>query len=314
MNVFVTELGVILYATLIYTPALLYTALGSCFSEVVGVINIGMEGMMTVGAFTGTTVAYFTGSPLIGFLAAGIAGMIFGALHASATVLLNADQTISGTAINMIGPGLAILVARALFDSTDTIPLTSDQKIPYLFRGIFDTSTTFGKFFENVFGTYATTYIVFILVVVVWFIFYKTKFGLRLRACGEHPEACETLGINVIKMRFLCVSISGFLAGLGGATLTMAASNQFRPISVVGQGFIAIAAVIFGKFKPQGAMIGCLIFGFCSGLKVVLGGSGAFNTQLISMIPYVVTVIVLILFVGKSHVPSANGKPFIKAR
>lgn len=314
MSNFISELGVIIYATLIYTPALLYAALGSCFSEVSGVINIGIEGMMTVGAFTGAAVAYFTSSPMLGFLCAGIAGMIFGALHASATVLLNADQTISGTAINMIGPGLAILVARALFDSTDTIPLSPEQKMPLLFRGIFDTSTTFGKFMENVFGTYVSTYLVFVLVVVVWFIFYKTKFGLRLRSCGEHPEACETLGINVIKMRFLCVSISGFLAGLGGATLTMAASNQFRPISVVGQGFIAIAAVIFGKFRPQGALIGCLLFGFCSGLKVVLGGSGAINMQIISMIPYVVTVIVLILFVGKSHVPTANGKPFIKSR
>lgn len=314
MSNFISELGVIIYATLIYTPALLYAALGSCFSEVSGVINIGIEGMMTVGAFTGAAVAYFTSSPMLGFLCAGIAGMIFGALHASATVLLNADQTISGTAINMIGPGLAILVARALFDSTDTIPLSPEQKMPLLFRGLFDTSTTFGKFMENVFGTYVSTYLVFILVVVVWFIFYKTKFGLRLRSCGEHPEACETLGINVIKMRFLCVSISGFLAGLGGATLTMAASNQFRPISVVGQGFIAIAAVIFGKFRPQGALIGCLLFGFCSGLKVVLGGSGAINMQIISMIPYVVTVIVLILFVGKSHVPTANGKPFIKSR
>lgn len=314
MSNFISELGVIIYATLIYTPALLYAALGSCFSEVSGVINIGIEGMMTVGAFTGAAVAYFTSSPMLGFLCAGIAGMIFGALHASATVLLNADQTISGTAINMIGPGLAILVARALFDSTDTIPLSPEQKMPLLFRGLFDTSTTFGKFMENVFGTYVSTYLVFVLVVVVWFIFYKTKFGLRLRSCGEHPEACETLGINVIKMRFLCVSISGFLAGLGGATLTMAASNQFRPISVVGQGFIAIAAVIFGKFRPQGALIGCLLFGFCSGLKVVLGGSGAINMQIISMIPYVVTVIVLILFVGKSHVPTANGKPFIKSR
>ncbi|MCQ2552372.1 MAG: ABC transporter permease [Clostridia bacterium] len=276
MSNFISELGVIIYATLIYTPALLYAALGSCFSEVSGVINIGIEGMMTVGAFTGAAVAYFTSSPMLGFLCAGIAGMIFGALHASATVLLNADQTISGTAINMIGPGLAILVARALFDSTDTIPLSPEQKMPLLFRGIFDTSTTFGKFMENVFGTYVSTYLVFVLVVVVWFIFYKTKFGLRLRSCGEHPEACETLGIN--------------------------------------QGFIAIAAVIFGKFRPQGALIGCLLFGFCSGLKVVLGGSGAINMQIISMIPYVVTVIVLILFVGKSHVPTANGKPFIKSR
>ena len=130
MSSFINEFGVILYATLIYTPALLYAALGSCFSEVSGVINIGIEGMMTVGAFTGTTIAYFTGNPWLGFLAAGVAGALFGALHAFATVVLGADQTISGTAINMIGPGVSILIARALFDSTDTIPLAIDQKIP----------------------------------------------------------------------------------------------------------------------------------------------------------------------------------------
>ncbi len=312
MTEFINQLGIILYATLIYTTPLLFAALGSCFSEVSGVVNIGIEGMMTAGAFTGTVVAYFTGNPWIGFLCGGLAGMVFGMLHALATVKLGADQTIAGTAINMMGPGIVIMIARVLFDSTDTIPLTGDQKIPRLFSGVFDTSTVFGRFMDNVFANYAATYLVFIAVLVVWFIFYKTRFGLRLRACGEHPKACETLGINVIRMRFTCVSISGFLSGLGGAFVTMAISAQFRPISIVGQGFIAIAAVIFGKFKPQGALLGCLLFGFCSGLKVVLGGSSGVNMQLVSMIPYVITVIVLILFVGKSHVPSANGKPYVK--
>lgn len=314
MTNFINSLGIILYATLIYTTPLLYAALGSCFSEVSGVVNIGIEGMMTAGAFTGTVIAYFTGNPWIGFICGGLAGAIFGMLHAFATVKLGADQTIAGTAINMLGPGIVIMIAKVLFNSTDTIPLTATQKIPKLFTGIFDTTTVFGRFMDNVFANYASIYLVFLATFVVWFIFYKTRFGLRLRACGEHPQACETLGINVIGMRFLCVTISGFLSGLGGACVTMAISTQFRPISIVGQGFIAIAAVIFGKFRPQGALIGCLLFGFCSGLKVVLGGSSGVNMQLLSMIPYVVTVIVLILFVGKSHVPSANGKPYIKSK
>ena len=314
MTDFVNSLGIILYATLVFMTPLLYASLGSCFSEVSGVVNIGIEGMMTAGAFTGTVVAYFTGNPWIGFLCGGLAGALFGALHALATVKLGADQTIAGTAINMLGPGIVIMIARVLFNSTDTIPLTASQKIPKLFTGVFDTSTTFGRFMDNVFANYATIYIVFILTAIVWFIFYKTRFGLRLRACGEHPKACETLGINVIGMRFTCVTISGFLAGLGGACVTMAISTQFRPISIVGQGFIAIAAVIFGKFRPHGAMLGCILFGFCSGLKVVLGGSGGVDMQLISMIPYVVTVIVLILFVGKSHVPSASGRPYLKTK
>ena len=314
MTNFVNSFGIILFATLAYSTPLLYAALGSCFSEVSGVVNIGIEGMMTAGAFAGTVIAYFTGNPWIGFLCGGLAGALFGALHAIATVNLGADQTIAGTAINMLGPGIAIMLAKVMFNSTDTVPLSQAQKIPKLFSGAFDTSTVFGRFMDNVLANYASTYLVFIAVILVWFIFYKTRFGLRLRACGEHPQACETLGIDVIKMRFLCVCISGFLAGLGGACVTMTISTQFRPISIVGQGFIAIAAVIFGKFRPHGALLGCLLFGFCSGLKVVLGGSSGIDVQLISMIPYVVTVIVLVLFVGKSRVPSANGKPYIKAK
>lgn len=314
MNDFINSFGVILFATLVYSTPLIYAAMGSCFSEVSGVVNIGIEGMMTAGAFTGTVVAYFTGNPWIGFICGGLAGAFFGMLHAFATVKLGADQTIAGTAINMLGPGIVIMIARVLFDSTDTAPLNASQKIPELFGNVFDTGTVFGRFMDNVFATYASTYLVFIVVAVVWYVFYKTRFGLRLRACGEHPQACETLGINVIAMRFLCVCISGFLAGLGGACVTMTISTQFRPISIVGQGFIAIAAVIFGKFKPQGALLGCLLFGFCSGLKVVLGGSSGIDMQLISMIPYVITVIVLVLFVGKSSVPAASGKPYIKSK
>ncbi len=314
MEQFINDFGVILYATLLFATPLIFASLGSCFSEVSGVINIGIEGMMVAGAFGGNVIAYFTGNPWLGFLCGGLAGAFFAFLHAIATVKLGADQTISGTAINMLAPGVSIMLARTLFGSTDSIPLPTDAKIPLLFKGTFDTSTVGGAFMKNVFTNYATTYLVFIAVIVVWFVFYKTRFGLRMRACGEHPHACETLGINVLRTRFICVCISGFFSGLGGACVTMAITNQFRPISIVGQGFIAIAAVIFGKFKPQGAMLGCLLFGFCTGLKVVIGTSNIIDSHLISMIPYVVTVIVLILFVGKSHVPSANGKPYIKSK
>ena len=314
MDAFLSDLGVIIYATLLFTPPLLFAALGSCFSEVSGVVNIGIEGMMVAGAFAGCVVAHFTGMPWVGFMAGGLAGALFGALHAGATVRLGADQTISGTAINMLAPGVAIMMARAIFNSTDTIPLPVSSKIPLLFVNSFDTTTSTGMFLKNIFSSYATTYIVLIAVVVVWFIFYKTRFGLRMRACGEHPQACETLGINVIRTRMICVIISGLLSGFGGACVTMAITNQFRPISIVGQGFIAIAAVIFGKFKPQGALLGCLLFGCCTGLKVVLGASNTISAQLISMIPYVVTVIILVLFVGKSHVPAASGKPYVKSK
>lgn len=313
METVVKELGVIIYATLMFAPPLIYAALGSCFSEVSGVVNIGIEGMMTAGAFTGCAVSFFTGNPFLGFLAAGLAGAFFGFLHAVASVNFGANQVISGTAINMLAPAMAIMMSYTIFGSSDTTPLSETSQIPILFKGFFDTDTVFGGFMKNVFSTYATTYLVFVLVIVCWFVFYKTRFGLRLRACGEHPLACETLGIDVMKMRIICVTISGFLSGLGGAIMTMAITNQFRPISIVGQGFIAIAAVIFGKFKPQSALIGCLLFGFCTGLKIVLG-SQIVSAQIVSMIPYIVTIIALVLFVGQAHIPKANGVPYIKAR
>lgn len=313
MDAFINSLGTLIYATLIYTPPLLFAAMGSCFSENSGVVNIGIEGMMTIGAFTGAAVAHFTGNPWFAFLCAGLSGALFGLLHAVATVSLNADQTIAGTAINFLAPGIALLTSKALFNSSDT-PALTNSKLPMLFNNVFDGSTVWSRFFKNVFNTYSASYLVFIVVIVVWFVFYKTRFGLRLRAVGEHPRACDTLGINVQKMRYIAVIMSGFLSGLGGACVTMCIMNQFRPISIVGQGFIAIAAVIFGKFRPQGAMIACLLFGFCTGLKVVLGSNNFISAQLISMIPYVVTVVVLILFVGRSRVPAANGKPYVKSR
>jgi simple sugar transport system permease protein len=300
---------------LMYSTPLALAAEGSVISERCGVVNIGIEGMMTIGAFTGATVGYYTGSPWLAFLCGGLSGAAFGALHAVAAVNLGADQTISGTAVNFLAPGVAVMLAKAIFNSSDTVPLEATSKIPVLFANAFGGSSAVSNFLKNVFSTYATTYLVFLAVLVVWFVFYKTRFGLRMRACGEHPQACDTLGINVQRTRFLCVCISGFLSGLGGACVTMATTNQFRPISIVGQGFIAISAVIFGKFRPQGAMWACLLFGMCSGLKIIIGTSNAaISAQLISMIPYVVTVIVLILFVGKSHVPAANGKPYLKAR
>lgn len=313
MDGIINSLGTLIYATLIYSPPLLLAAMGSCFSENSGVVNIGIEGMMTIGAFAGAAMGYLTGNAWLGFLCAGLAGAAFGLLHAVATVSLNADQTIAGTAINFLAPGVALLISKALFDSSDT-PALLEAKLPMVFNGVFEGSTVWSRFFKNVFNTYSTSYLVFIVVLVVWFVFYKTKFGLRLRAVGEHPKACDTLGINVQRMRYTAVIISGFLSGLGGACVTMAITNQFRPISIVGQGFIAIAAVIFGKFRPQGAMMACLLFGFCTGLRVVLGSNNFISAQLISMIPYVVTVVVLILFVGRSRVPSANGKPYVKSR
>ncbi|MGX8688674.1 MAG: ABC transporter permease, partial [bacterium] len=164
------------------------------------------------------------------------------------------------------------------------------------------------------FGGYIMSYLVFVLAAFCWFVFYKTRFGTHLRACGEHPEACESLGIDVYRVRYICVILSGFLAGLGGSFVTLATVNQFRPNVIVGQGFIAIAAVIFGKFSPGGATGACLLFGLCTGIKTLAGMTNAVSPNLISMIPYIVTILALVLVVGHAAAPAANGKPFVRSR
>lgn len=311
MDEIIRSLGLIINATLTATPPLLYAALGSCFSERSGVVNIGIEGMMTIGAFTGSVAALFTGNPWLAFLCGGLAGAAFGLLHAIACVSFGADQTISGTAINFLAPGLAVFLCKAMFDnSSDTPAIDAASKLPKLFNGFFPA----GSFWNNVLNAYSAAYLSFAVVLIVWFIFYKTKLGLRIRATGEHPQACETLGINLFRIRYFCVIMSGFLAGLGGAYVTLATVNQFRPTVIVGQGFIAIAAVIFGKFRPQGAMAACLLFGLCNGVKVLASAGNVVSPNLISMIPYVVTILALVLFVGKARVPAANGKPYVKSR
>lgn len=311
-----TNLGLLINAMLISTPPLLLAALGSCFSERSGVVNIGIEGMMTLGAFVGAAVAYFTGNGWIGFFAGGLAGAVLGLIHAVVCVSLHADQTIAGTAINFIGPGFAIFLCKAIFEnSSDSPALDMMAKLPKMFTNEKGVSIfQAGSFQYNVISTYSVAYLSFLVVALIWFVFYKTRFGMRLRAAGEHPEACETLGINVYAVRYVCVILSGFLSGLGGAFVTLATVSQFRPAVIVGQGFIAIAAVIFGKFSPGGAFVGCLLFGFCNGVKSLLGGSNLISPNLLSMIPYIVTLLTLIFFVGAGHVPAANGKPFVRSK
>ena len=311
MEAFIQDLGILINATLIATPPLLLAALGSCFSERSGVINIGIEGMMTIGAFTGAVVAHFTGNGWIGFLCGGLAGAVLALLHAFICIQLQADQTIAGTAINFLGPGLALFICKAMFDnSSETPSLAPSEKLPKLFDGVFES----GSFGYNVLNVYAVAYLVFVFAIICWFVFYKTKFGAHLRACGEHPQACESLGINVYRVRYACVIISGFMAGLGGAFATLATVSHFRPTVIVGQGFIAIAAVIFGKFSPGGTTLACLLFGLCSGIKSLASMGNSVSPNLISMIPYIVTILTLVLFVGRAKAPAANGKIFTKAK
>lgn len=291
--------------TLMYSTPLVLAAQGSVISEVAGVVNIGIEGMMTIGAFTGAAVGFYSGNPWIGFACAGLAGAVFGLIHAFASVTCKADQTVCGIAMNLIGPGLSLFLCRLFFEGgTQTRPVTN--KIPKLFPNGLEGSL-------NNLNVDMTTVIALIVAIVMCFIFYGTTWGLHLRAVGEHPAAADTLGINVYKVRYICVIISGLLAGLGGASMTLAIVPQFMPTAISGQGFIAIAAVIFGKWTPHGSYFACLLFGFAQALTVVLGGSSfSVPSEILAMLPYVLTILILILFVGRASAPKANGVPYNK--
>ena len=311
MNV-LGDLGIIFNTTLMYATPLIFAAMGSMFCEKAGVVNVGIEGMMTVGAFAGATATLWSHNPWIGLLMAGVFGMLFALLHGIACLNFHADQTISGVAINFLAAGVTVFACKLFFDgSTMTPPIELDEKIPRFFAGVFET----GSFSDNVFSTYATVYISFIVVLIAWFVLYKMRFGLRVRSVGENPAAADTLGIDVYWVRMIAVLLSGFLSGLGGASITLATVSAFRPTVIAGQGFIAIAAVIFGKYKPKMTMFACLLFGLCNGVAAYLGNPRVgvpIAEQLLSLLPYAITLI-LLLFMGRSVAPGASGKPYKKA-
>ncbi len=292
--------------TLMYSAPLVLTAMGGVISMRSGVDNIGLEGMMTIGAFVGTTVAYFTGNPWLGFLAGGLAGMLLSVLHAIVSISLKGNQIISGIAINFIGPGVALFLSRLLFDGA-TQTYTVLKKLPKLLASLGVKNQMLRSSDIDV-----TVIIALLLVVAIWYFLYYTKQGLRVRACGEHPAAADTVGINVILVRYLCVLASGFLSGLGGAAYTIAIISNFTPTVISGQGFIALAAVIFGNWRPIGAALGCLLFGFAQALIIILAGT-AIPSQILAMLPYALTLFVLI-FVKKSDPPKANGVPYFKGQ
>lgn len=292
--------------TLMYSTPLVFAALGGVITERSGVTNLGIEGMMTVGAFTGAAAGYFTGSAWAGFLLAGLAGTLIALMHAFASITCRADQIISGIAINLMGPGVALFMCRLLFDgATMTKPVTN--KIPKLFG-----DADVGGALKNL-NVDVTVILALLLAAAIWVFLYKTKWGLHIRSVGEHPAAADTMGINVYRTRYLCVMASGLLAGFGGASMTLAIIPQFTPTAISGQGFIALAAVIFGKWTPHGAYGACLLFGGAQALTVILGG-GIFKvpSEILAMLPYVITIVVLILFVGRSAAPRASGQPYEK--
>ncbi len=314
MNEFLIILTNLIHNTIVYSTPLILAALGGVYSERSGVVNIALEGFMIMGAFTSAVVTIFLSdylgvfSPYVSLLVVIFVGMLFALLHAVASVSYKANQVVSGVAINFLAAGISIFLVTQFFNGakqTTTIKfLLSKWQIPYL-----SDIPYLGKAF---FSEYPTSYLAFFLVLLSYIVIYKTPFGLRLRAVGEHPHAVDTLGISVKKMRYIAVIISGGLAALGGATVTLTTSANFSHNTISGQGFIAIAAMIFGKWHPVGAMFAALFFGLTQAIKSlsqVLGLEDILSVDLINMLPYLVTIIVLAI-VGKTTAPKAIGKPY----
>jgi len=287
------EMMFLFSTTLMYSTPLIFAALGGVMSEKSGVINIGLEGMMTFGAFAASWVAITQNNPWLGLFAGGIAGLCLALLHAVASIKFKANQVVSGMAINFLGSGLAIFFCRIFFEGASmTPPLDLEKKIPAFFN------------------QYATVYIAFAVTLLIWFIFNKMRLGLRLISAGEHPKASGAAGINVAFYRYIGVLSSGFLAGIGGGSLSIAIVSNFRPTLISGQGFIALAAMIFGKWNPVGTLFACLFFGFSQALVVFIGGFEGLqvSSQLLATLPYVLTLIILVGFMGKTTAPSALGQ------
>jgi len=281
-------------------------ALGGIFSERAGIINIGLEGMMLTGAFAGVAASFFSGNPWLGVLAAVLAGGLLGLLHALLTVKFVVDQVVSGTGINIFALGFTAYMSQVIWGSRGasesvngfevvSIPVLKD--IPVI---------------GDIIGSHTPlVYLTLIITVLSYIILFKTPIGLRIRAVGEHPAAADTAGINVFRIKYLCVMVSGMLAGFGGAFLSLGHLSLFTWGMTGGRGFIALAAMIFGNWMPFGALGASVLFGFSDALQMRLQALGLLPPQIILTIPYVLTIVVLAGAVRKAKPPS-NYKPYVK--
>jgi ABC-type uncharacterized transport system permease subunit len=299
-------LGPILASTIRNATPLVFAALGGMFSERSGVVNIALEGLMLISAFAGVVGASLTGSAWLGLGFALAAGLLFALLHALMCVTFEADQIISGTAINLLALGGTGFLMVEVFGSGGTSPRISGfgtlaipllSEVPVIGPALFDQSLL--------------VYLMYLLVPVTLFVVFRTPFGLRLRATGEVPEAVDTAGVSVYRMRYLGVGLSGLLAALGGAYLSMALLSAFTEGMTNGRGFIALAALIFGRWNPVGAASAALLFGFAQAVTFRVS-QGAVPQEFLQMLPYILTIIVLAGFGGRAVAPAAIGKPYRK--
>jgi len=301
----IINVGLFAAALRMATP-LVYASLGGLFSERVGIVNIALEGMMLTGAFSGVLTTYGTGSPWLGVLASVLVGGLLGLLHALLTVKFAGNQIVSGTGINLFALGFTAYMSQIVWGSrgaSPTVPGLGPISIPLL-RDV----PIAGEIIGN---QTPLVYIALVIVVLSYIVLFKTPTGLRIRAVGEHPAAADTAGVNVYRTKYLYVMVSGMLAGLGGAFLSLGHLSLFVFGMTGGRGFIALAAMILGGWTPFGALGASLLFGFADALQMRLQSVGALPSQIVLIIPYVLTVLVLAGFVRK-RIPPSDYKPYVK--
>lgn len=278
-------------------------SIGGVFSERGGVVNIALEGIILNGAFCATVGTYYTGNPFVGIICAVAGGLITALIHALVTINVKADQIVSGIAINLFAVGVTKFVLQIVFHSSsnsDRIPGLPHFKLPLI-----SSSPVLTQVFGN-----PLVLLTILIVIVSHFVIFKTRFGLRLRSVGENPEAADTVGISVSFYRYCGLLTSGALAALAGAWLAFD-QHSFTDGMSAGRGFIALAAMIVGKWTPLGAASACLLFGFAESLQIQLQGVGI-PTQFVQMIPYIATIVVLAGFIGRATPPAADGIPYEK--
>jgi ABC-type uncharacterized transport system permease subunit len=286
------------WSTIRLATPLILAALGGLFSERSGVVNIALEGILLAGAFAAASVTWLSGSPWVGLMAGATAGLLVALIHAVACIRFRADQVVTGTAINILMIGIPGFLSGAMFLSSGSTPqIPKENLMPW-----------------------TPIVLAFAAVPLSWYALYRTPFGLRLRAVGENPAAADAAGVSVARMRYAGVLLSGVLAGIGGAYLSIGQSSLFTRNMASGRGFIALAALIFGKWRPVQTMLACLFFGFTEAMTIQMQGvvklpSGDdIPVQFIQMVPYVVTIVVLAGFIGHSRAPRALGQAYEKER
>jgi simple sugar transport system permease protein len=293
------------------TPLVL-AALGGVYSERGGVINIALEGIMLAGAFTAAAVTARTASPWLGLACAAAAGLVVAAIHAVASIHFKADQVVVGMAINILFLGVPALASGAMFESTGSTPqLPREQTLPDWNIPIVDSIPVLSQLLS---GHKPIVYMAILLVPISWYVLYRTSFGLRLRAAGENPEAADTAGVSVERIRYAGVLLSGMLASIGGAYLSIGQNSLFTRNMTAGRGFIALAALIFGKWHPVGAALACLLFGLAEAISIRMQGVVSIPVQFIQLVPYVLTLVVLAGFIGRAIPPKAIGVPYVKEK